>query len=312
MSINLTIITPTYNEESAISGCIDEVRRMMKEELPDFKYEHIIIDNFSLDSTAEVVQEICKNDLRVKLLVNGRNIGATRSIYRAMTFARGEWVIPMLAADLQDPVSAIPIMVSKIKPGINVVYGVRTNRQESILMRGLRGIYYRLIRKFSESDIPLNVGDFSLIKQEVAKSITDLDDQYPYVRGLIAQSASKVDYVPYVWAKRVSGKSKSKPVVLIDVAISGMVSTTQVPARIALILGFLTSSCGILAGLVYFALTISGISSAPPGIPTLVISVFTLMGIQLFFLGLIGEYVLSIHRQVKKEPSAPIIVSENF
>lgn len=284
----------------------------MERDLPHLVYEHIVIDNFSTDATAKTVLGECEKNQKLKLVVNGRNIGATRSIYRAMALARGEWVIPMLAADLQDPVSAIPLMISKVKPGVNVIYGVRTNRQESILLRGIRSIYYRLIRKFSESDIPINVGDFSLIKQEVAKAITDLDDQYPYVRGLIAQSASNVDYVEYVWEKRISGKSKSKPLVLIDVAISGIVSTTQVPARIALLIGFFTSSLGLLAGMVYFILTVAGISSAPPGIPTLVIGVFTFMGMQLFFLGLIGEYILSLHRQIKREPAAPVITLKNF
>ena len=312
MTLNLTIITPTYNEEESIVSCINAVTQMMSQQLPELTYEHIVIDNHSTDGTVALVESMCANNSNLKLIVNGRNIGATRSIYRAMGRANGEWVIPMLAADLQDPVEAIPEMYGKIQPGINVIYGVRTNRQESVLMRSLRSIYYRLIRKFSESDIPINVGDFSLINAEVSKSIVDLDDQYPYVRGLIAQSASKVDYVPYTWAKRANGRSKSKPLVLIDVAISGMVSTTQVPARIALIVGFITSTLGFGAGFVYLALTLSGLSSAPPGIPTIVVSIFTLMGMQLFFLGLIGEYVLSIHRQIKREPISPILSEKNF
>jgi len=312
MLIDLTIITPTYNEEDSITRCVEAVRQMMNDKLPTLTYEHIVIDNFSTDSTVSVVEHLCEKYPDVKLLVNGRNIGATRSIYRAMGRANGDWVIPMLAADLQDPVSAISEMYLKIRPGVNVVYGVRTNRQESILMRSLRSIYYRLIRRFSESDIPLNVGDFSLINRDVARAIVDLDDQYPYVRGLIAQSAGSVEYVPYTWVKRAEGKSKSKPLVLIDVAISGMVSTTQVPARIALLVGFTTSSLGFIAGLVYLFLTATGLSSAPPGIPTLLVAFFTFMGMQLFFLGLIGEYVLSIHRQIKREPAAPTLIEKNF
>lgn len=312
MTVNLTIITPTYNEEESIVRCIQAVKRMMSNDLPALSYEHIVIDNYSTDGTVALIDALCIEDSNLKLIVNGRNIGATRSIYRAMARAQGEWVIPMLAADLQDPVEAIPKMYAKIKSGVNVVYGVRTNRQESLIMRTLRSVYYRLIRRFSESDIPINVGDFSLIHSDVSKAIVALDDQYPYVRGLIAQSASKVDYVPYRWAKRASGKSKSKPLVLIDVAISGMVSTTQIPARIALIVGFITSTLGFGAGLVYLGLTLSGLSSAPPGIPTIVVSMFTLMGMQLFFLGLIGEYVLSIHRQIKREPISPILLEKNF
>jgi len=312
MTVNLTIITPTYNEEESIVRCIQAVKRMMSSDLPALSYEHIIIDNYSTDGTVALISALCIEDSNLKLIVNGRNIGATRSIYRAMARARGEWVIPMLAADLQDPVEAIPEMYAKIKSGVNVVYGVRTNRQESLVMRTLRSVYYRLIRRFSESDIPINVGDFSLIHSDVSKAIVALDDQYPYVRGLIAQSASKVDYVSYRWEKRASGKSKSKPLVLIDVAISGMVSTTQIPARIALIVGFITSTLGFGAGLVYLGLTLSGLSSAPPGIPTIVVSIFTLMGMQLFFLGLIGEYVLSIHRQIKREPISPILLEKNF
>jgi hypothetical protein len=179
-------------------------------------------------------------------------------------------------------------------------------------MRGLRGIYYRIIRRFSDVEIPSNVGDFSLIHKSVVQSMIATEDQYPYIRGQIAQAARKSEYIYYTWVKRINGKSKSKPLVLIDIAVSGIVSTTQIPARIALIVGFFTSCLGVLGGFTYASLTILGVSSAPPGIPTIVVAVFTFMGIQLFFLGLIGEYVLSIHRQIKREPIPENYLERNF
>lgn len=308
----LSVITPTYNEEDSILDCISKLREVMNRDCPEISYEHIIIDNASLDGTANLALAESRNDPRVKVLVNSRNVGASRSIYRALSRATGQWVVPMLPADLQDPAEVIPEMIREASNGNEIVYGLRLNRQESFVIRNLRKIYYRVLGKFSPYDLQNDAGEFVLISARIKDSIIAINDQNPYVRGLIAQSGAKFSSVPYTWNRRSAGKSKSSPLVLADVAISGMVSTTYIPARIALLVGFTISTLGVIAGFAYFLLSLVSNHHAAAGIPTLIISIFFLGGVQLFFLGLIGEYVLSIHRQVKPEAVVTSTIESNF
>lgn len=310
--VDLTVITPTYNEEDSILECIKRLRIVMESHCPEVTYEHIVIDNASSDETVIRVRGEAETDHRVKLIVNSRNIGASRSIYRALSRTQGDWVVPMLPADLQDPVEIIPEMLSKAVDGVEVVYGVRKNRQEGFLIRSLRKIYYRILRKFSPFDLQNDAGEFVLISSRVNDSVVNIRDENPYVRGLIAQAGAKSASVPYTWQQRNAGKSKSSALVLADVAISGMVSTTYIPARIALLAGFITSLGGFIAGIGYLILSIFSSGEVSAGIPTLIISVFFLGGTQLFFLGLIGEYVLNIHRQVKPESRVTSSIELNF
>ena len=312
MKINLTVITPTFNEEGSILECINRLKIVMKKCCPEINYEHIIIDNCSEDETVNIAVEESKKDPRIKILVNSRNIGGDRSIYKALSRASGEWIIPMLPADLQDPAEVIPLMLEKAVDGVEIVYGVRKNRQERLLIRSLRKIYYRTLRNFSTYNLQNDAGDFVLISSRVAMSINSLQDQNPYVRGKIAQTGARFDSVSYTMNKRMQGESKYSAFMLVDVAISGMVSSTYIPARIALVMGFLASILGVIAGSVYLLLTIFSGQDTNSGIPTIIITMFFLGGIQLFFLGLIGEYVLSIHRQVKPEPNVTFINEVNF
>lgn len=312
MEIHLSIITPTYNEQESIQNCINNLRSVMKNQCPNLNYEHIIIDNCSSDSTVEKVSLEAKSDSRIKLIVNSRNIGASKSIYRALGRVTGNWVVPMLPADLQDPAEVIPEMLELANSEIEIVYGVRSNRQEPLVMRTLRRIYYRTLRKFSSIDLQNDAGEFVLISNRIVRSILDVRDQNPYIRGLIAQTGAKYSKVSYTWGRRKAGRSKSSPFVLADVAISGLVSTSQIPARIALLSGFAISLIGMLVGLTYLVLSIFTASQTVSGIPTLIIALFFLSGIQIFFTGLVGEYVLSIHRQVKPESSVDSAFELNF
>ena len=260
----------------------------------------------------EKVSLEAKSDSRIKLIVNSRNIGASKSIYRALGRVTGNWVVPMLPADLQDPAEVIPEMLELANSDVEIVYGVRSNRQEPLVMRTLRRIYYRTLRKFSNIDLQNDAGEFVLISNRIVRSILDVRDQNPYIRGLIAQTGAKYSKVSYTWGRRKAGRSKSSPFVLADVAISGLVSTSQIPARIALLSGFAISLTGMLVGLTYLVLSIFTASQTVSGIPTLIIALFFLSGIQIFFTGLVGEYVLSIHRQVKPESSVDSAFELNF
>jgi glycosyltransferase involved in cell wall biosynthesis len=298
----ITIITPCYNEEDNVEICASELKRVMTEQLPTYNYEHIFADNASTDTTLQKLRALATRDSRVRVISNSRNVGPFKNMWNAMKNGSGDAFIPMLPADLQDPPSVIPDLVKSWEKGFLVTYGVRTNRQESLIMRLARGSYYRIIKKFASAVIPLNSGEFLLADKKVIESILAVDDQYPYIRGLIAQTGVRSASIPYVWVKRKRGKSKNSFISLVDQAINGFVSTSRVPARLALLSGFILSMLGVGYAIFTAALVVTSSTNTPVGIPTIIIGIFLLGGIQLFFLGLIGEYILSIHGQVRQVP----------
>ena len=300
----LTIITPCFNEEESVLKCFKSLRDVMSKELPGVSYEHIFADNSSTDGTVDVIKSFLKDDSRVKLIVNSKNIGAPRNIYRALSRAKGSAVVPMLPADLQDPADVIPDFYREWKAGSLIVFGQRIERQENFVMRSLRGLYYRIIKRFASSDIPINAGEFMLIDRKVVDLLVNMRESNPYLRGLIAQVGVKSSYINYRWGKREFGKSKATPFVLIDTAINGLVSTSRLPARIALLSGFMFSIVGILLGVWSLVASLFSNSLVGSGIPTIIVAIFFIGGVQLFFLGLIGEYVLSIHGEIRPEPGA--------
>ena len=300
----ISVITPCYNEEESVFRCFQSLSEVMSQYLPGVSYEHIFADNNSTDRTVEIIKDFAKNDSRVKLIVNSKNIGAPRNIYRALARTNGSAVIPMLPADLQDPAEVIPEFYNKWRSGSLIVFGQRIKRQENIFMRSLRAVYYRIIKKFASSNIPINAGEFMLIDRKVVDLLVEMDESNPYLRGLIAQVGVKSSYVNYQWGKREFGKSKATPFVLIDTAINGLISTSRLPARIALLFGFMFSLIGILLGFWSLVSSVFSSSLIGSGIPTIIVAIFFIGGVQLFFLGLIGEYVLSIHGEIRPIPGA--------
>lgn len=300
--ITLSIVTPTYNEEATIEDCIRAVINTMREYDPTLLYEHIIIDNASTDSTVAKAVEWSKKDSRIVVALNEKNIGGTRNIYRGLTLTKGVLVVPMLPADLQDPAEVIPKFLDSITSETNVVFGVRRNRQESRRMRLLRNVYYRIIRRFATEDLPLHSGEFCLITRDVVDALVKIEDENPYVRGLIAQAARNPKYVEYTWVERKAGASKASPFVLTEVAVTGFVSTSQIPARLALLAGFGVAMVSIIWALFQVLMVVFLGRTTSAGIPTIVTAIFFFGGVQLFFTGLIGEYILSIHRQIKPAP----------
>lgn len=298
----ITVITPCFNEEDNVEVCASELKKVMSEKLPTYEYEHIFADNASTDATLHILRELAAQDSCIRVISNSRNVGPFRNMWNAMKSATGDAVIPLLPADLQDPPTVIPELVKNWEQGFLVTYGVRANREESLMMRLARGTYYRIIKKFAAAVIPLNSGEFLLADKRVVESILEVDDQYPYIRGLIAQTGVKSASVPYTWVKRKRGKSKNSFISLVDQAINGFVSTSRVPARLALLGGFILSILGVGYAVFTAFLALTSETSTPVGIPTIIVGIFLLGGIQLLFLGLIGEYILSIHGQVRRVP----------
>ncbi len=308
----ISIITPCFNEEGNVEECALAVKEIMLSELPEYEYEHIFADNASTDRTKLIVDQLADNDPRIKLIVNSRNVGPFRNMWNAMKSATGDAVIPLMPADLQDPPSVIPAFIREWEKGYLVCFGVRSNREEKLFMRAARSVYYKVINKLSFDSIPEDSGEFLLADRKVINSILKVDDEYPYIRGLVAQTGVASSKVEYTWVKRRIGKSKNNFVSLVDQGLNGLVSTSRVPARLAMLGGFLMSTIGIFfAAYTILEFMISG-TTAPQGITTIIVGIFLLGGIQLIFLGVIGEYVLSIHSQIKRSPPMFEVIRRNF
>jgi glycosyltransferase involved in cell wall biosynthesis len=308
----ISIITPCFNEEANVRICSDAVAKVMREQLPEFDYEHIFSDNASTDSTLQVLIALSDDNPKVKVLANSRNIGPFRNMWSAMAESTGDLVVPLLPADLQDPPSIIPKFVKEWEKGSLVVYGIRAVREEPWLLRMCRTIYYKIISKMASIEVPVNAGEFLLADRKVIDSIQSIDDAYPYIRGMIAKTGVKSSKVSYTWVVRKEGKSKNSVLDLIDQAVNGLVSTSRLPARLVTFLGVLVSSVGFLYAVYTFVKVIINRGDTPVGIPSLIIGVFFLGGLQLISMGILGEYLLSLHAQIRRDPPHFFIEKRNF
>ena len=299
----ITIVSPCYNEESNVRACHAAVRALFDGgPLAAYQREHIFADNDSRDATVDILREIAATDPASKIVLNARNYGPFRSNFNALRYATGDAVIVFLAVDLQDPPEVIAEFVRYWEGGAEVVAGARTNRQESFALKTSRAIFYRLVRQLSDIDIPLNVGEFQLIDRKVWAALMRHEDHYPYIRGLIASVGFRRVIVPYTWATRKAGISKNNLPRLIDQALNGIFSFTNVPLRLCTLLGFALAALCILYGLGSIAAYLLHPSGAPRGTATIIVSLFFLSGVQLAFIGMLGEYVTSIHAQVRRGP----------
>jgi glycosyltransferase involved in cell wall biosynthesis len=303
----ISIVTPCYNEEDNVVPCAEAVRELFETQLPQYDYEHIFCDNASTDSTAARLRELAANDRRVKVILNSRNFGPFRSNFNGVLATRGDAVLLFLPADLQDPPEVIPQLVAKWQEGYEVVYGVRKKREEGLIMRGARAVYYRLLNRLADLYLPPGAGEFQLVDRVVVDALRQFDDYYPYLRGMVASCGFRAVGVPYTWQARRRGKSKNRLYNLIDQGLNGMISFTNVPMRLCLMIGFMIAAASLLyavvsLGVMLFYLIAYGHPIAPRGIPTLIVGVFFFSGVQLAFLGLLGEYICAIHSQVRRRP----------
>lgn len=299
----ISIVTPTYNEELNVRDCYVALRRLFETELPEYDYEHIFTDNGSSDGTVGILRELAHNDRRVKVIVNARNFGPFRSVFNALLSTSGDAVVVFMPADLQDPPALIPQFVRLWETGHEVVHGIRANREEGFLMRNIRRVYYKTVSRLAEITIPPNVSEFQLIDRVVVEWLRKCDDYYPYVRGMIANCGFRTAGIPFTWKARQKGFSKLRLYHLIDQGLNGIISFSNVPMRFCMLFGMLIAGLSLLYATVTAVLAIVYFRQlAEPGIPTLIVALFFFGGVQLFFLGLLGEYVSAIHSQVRKRP----------
>jgi glycosyltransferase involved in cell wall biosynthesis len=303
MMKTISIISPCFNEIENIRICHAEVKAIFERELPKYHREHIFSDNASTDGTVEVLRELASVDPDVKIILNARNFGPFRSMFNALRYATGDAVLVFLPVDLQDPPELIPNFVRLWETGVEIVAGARAQRDESTVLRLCRLIFYRLVNRLSDIEIPPDVGEFQLIDRKVWRAVVDRTDYYPYVRGIIASVGFRRVIVPYTWRARARGVSKNNFFRLVDQALNGIFAFTVAPLRACTFVGFgLAVLCMLYALGAVIAYLISP-HLAPRGVTTIIVALLFFSGVQLFFLGMLGEYVTAIHAQVRRGSS---------
>lgn len=296
----LSIVTGTYNEEESLPIFYERIRAVM-DALPEYRYELIVIDNSSTDGTPSILRKLAAADKRVKVIFNTRNFGAVRSMYHAFLAARGDAVV-IMTSDLQDPPELIPEFLAKWREGYKVVLGARVGSRESLVMRGIRALYYSVITRLSEVDMHRNVTGSGLYDQAVLEVLRQIDDPYPYLRGLVCDLGFERALVPFVQPKRVRGRSKNNFYTLYDLAMLGITNHSKVPLRLATLTGSVVGALSLLCAFGYLVYKLLYWDRFEVGMAPAAIGIFFFGGVQLFFVGILGEYILAIHTQVQKRP----------
>lgn len=298
----ISIVTPCLNEREAIAECYANVRKVFADRLPEYGREHIFCDNASTDGTVDVLKEIAARDPAVRVIVNSRNFGILNNTYNGVMNAGGDAVVLFLPADLQDPPELIPRFVRHWEAGYEVVFGIRAKREEGLLIRSARRVYYRLISRLSYVTYPPDVGDFQLVDRKVHAAMKRFDDAMPFMRMMTFECGFKSIGVPYTWRSRTKGRSKNRLSHLVDQGMLGIVSFSTVPIRLCTMTGLLLAGASLAYALFVFVQRLVVTDMAARGVPTLIVALFFFSGVQLIFLGLVGEYILAIYNQVRRRP----------
>jgi glycosyltransferase involved in cell wall biosynthesis len=297
----ISILTPCYNEEANITLLVDAVKKIF-ETLPEYNYEHVFIDNHSTDGSLKILKGIAQNDKNVKIIVNARNFGWIRSPFYGLVQCKGDAVV-YLVADFQDPVELILDFIKKWEEGYEIVIGVKTQSKENALMFGVRKFFYNLLSSASDGEpIIKNFTGFGLYDQKFIEILGGLDDQYPYLRGLVTEIGFNRFEIPYTQPKRFAGKTSSNFFKLYDVAMLGFTSHSKLPLRLSAFVGFFSAIVSFLVAVGYFIYKLIYWYEFQIGMAPMVIGIFFFSSVQLFFIGIIGEYIGAIHTQIRKRP----------
>jgi glycosyltransferase involved in cell wall biosynthesis len=297
----ISILTPCYNEEANITLLVDAVKKIF-ETLTEYNYEHVFIDNHSTDGSLEILKGIAQNDKSVKIIVNARNFGWIRSPFYGLVQCKGDAVV-YLVADFQDPVELILDFIKKWEEGYEIVIGVKTQSKENALMFGVRKFFYNLLSSASDGEpIIKNFTGFGLYDQKFIEILGGLDDQYPYLRGLVTEIGFNRFEIPYTQPKRFAGKTSSNFFKLYDVAMLGFTSHSKLPLRLSAFVGFFSAIVSFLVAVGYFIYKLIYWYEFQIGMAPMVIGIFFFSSVQLFFIGIIGEYIGAIHTQIRKRP----------
>ena len=297
----ISVVTPCYNEQDNIEFSYTEVKEIFAR-LGKYEYEHIFIDNDSQDQTVSILEQISQSDSRVKIIINARNFGFVRSTYYGLLQGTGDAVI-LVFADCQDPPELIVDFLEKWEEGYQVVKGIKRSSQENYLVYNVRRFYYFLVRTLSEEiDLTANFTGFGLYDHKVIEALRLIDDPYPYLKGLISEVGFKSAKIEYDQKVRKRGKSSFNFYRMYDLAMLGITTYSNFPLRLATMIGFALSLLSFLVGLGTLILKLLFWNLFPIGIAAIIIGLFLFSSVQLFFIGILGEYIGLINRRSLKRP----------
>lgn len=297
----ISMVIPTYNERENIFDDYDRLKGIMERDLPEYDYEMLFIDNFSEDGTRDHLKVLAQKDKRVKVILNGNNFGWSRSSFYGIISTTGDCTV-LLAADMQEPPEKMVDFVREWEKGYKVVVGVKSKSKENPLKYFFRNCYYKALNSIAEINHIQQFMGFGLYDRSFVDVLRGLDDPMPYFRGIVAELGFRMKQIEYEQDTRKKGKTHFNLYRIYDLAMLGVTSYSKVVLRMATIMGFLVSLVCIVIAVVTVFLKIFGIISYPIGIAAISAGVFALGGIQLFFIGLQGEYILNINTRTMRRP----------
>jgi len=297
----ISVLIPCYNELENVVPMSEAVTGILARELPEYDYELVFIDNCSKDGTRERLRDICKRNNKVKAILNSKNFGQFNSPYYGLCQTSGDCVI-MLCADFQDPVEMIPQFVREWEKGYKIVCGIKATSKENKLIRSLRTLYYKMIKKFSDVEQIEHFTGFGLYDKSFINTLRDLHDPTPFLRGIVAELGPARKEIPYEQQKRRAGKTHNNFFTLYDAAMLSFTSYTKIGLRVALIGGFLLAAISIVIAIFYLILKLVWWNTFTAGSTPILLAVLVLGSVQLFFIGLVGEYIMSMNLRIMNRP----------
>lgn len=297
----ISVVTPCYNEEENVELLYQKVREQFHKLTDICDYEHIFIDNASTDKTVEILKKIAAKDKNVKVILNARNFGHIRSPFYGLTQATGDAVL-LIVADLQDPPEIIPDLIQAWRNGYKIAACIKSNSEESFVFFHIRKLYYKLLDYISEVEIIQNYTGFGIYDKSVIRLLKDLNDPYPFFRGLICELGFDIHRIKYVQPARKRGFSKNNLYTLYDIGILGLTSHSKKLLRLMTLIGFVCAVLSFMTLGFYFGYKLFNWDSFTLGLAPLLFGVFFFASLNLIFLGIIGEYIGNIYIKVMQRP----------
>lgn len=297
----ISVMIPCYNEEENVVPMSEAIVSLFETELTQYDYELLFIDNDSKDNTRFLLREICAKNPHVKAIFNAKNFGQFNSPYYGMCQTTGDCTIGM-CCDFQDPVELIPQFIQEWEKGYKIVCAIKTTSKENKIWRFMRSCYYKIIKKMSDVDQIEHFTGTGLYDKSFIEVLKNLDDPTPFLRGIVAELGYKRKDIPYEQQQRRAGKTHNNWFTLYDAAMLSFTSYTKVGLRVATISGFVMATIGIVIALVYLILKLVYWDSFVAGVTPILLSVLIIGSLQLFFIGFLGEYVLSINKRIMRRP----------
>ena len=297
----ISIMIPCYNEEENVVPMSEAVTELFEKELPQYDYEVLFIDNASTDNTRPLLREICRKNKKVKAIFNAKNFGQFNSPFHGMLQTTGDCTITMVC-DFQDPLDLIPKYLKEWEDGYKIVIGIKSKSKENPLIYHLRSLYYKFVKKFSDVEQIEHFTGSGLYDKDFIEVLRNLHDPTPFLRGIVAELGFKIKRIEYEQPKRRAGKTHNNFWTLYDAAMLSITSYTKIGLRIATFIGIIVAFISLGIGIVYLIMKLIWWDRFSAGMAPMLIGMFFLGSLQLFFIGLIGEYIMNMNKRLMNRP----------